>query len=279
MDLQIILVYCLCADLLSALHHQEDDQCQLSDAEVMTAAILAALYFGGKHHLACTFLDEQGYMPHMLSKSQFSRRLHRLDALFLALFRILGESFKALNAESIYIIDSAPIAACDNIRIRRNKLYGNEAYHGYQASKHRYFYGVKIHLLVTKDHQPRPRGTRFFLSPGSVSGPAALTHYAFDLPAGAFVFADKAYTDYLVEDLLAEVGICLAPERKKNAKRRLLPWVCGLLHYYRNQVETAGSLIEPLLPKSTHAVTAKGFELKVILFVLASSINCLATPA
>jgi hypothetical protein len=32
-------------------------------------------------------------------------------------------------------------------------------------------------------------------------------------------------------------------------------------------VETAGSLLERLLPKSIHAVTAEGFELKVALFV------------
>ena len=38
-------------------------------------------------------------------------------------------------------------------------------------------------------------------------------------------------------------------------------------------VETAGSLIEQLLPKSIHAVTSQGFELKVALFVIASSIN------
>jgi hypothetical protein len=30
-----------------------------------------------------------------------------------------------------------------------------------------------------------------------------------------------------------------------------------------------------MLPKTIHAVTAQGFELKVFLFVLAYSINCL----
>jgi hypothetical protein len=34
-------------------------------------------------------------------------------------------------------------------------------------------------------------------------------------------------------------------------------------------------MIERLLPKSIHAVTLKGFELKVILFTFAASINCL----
>ena len=224
MDLQIILVYCLCADLLIALQHKEADHCQMSDAEVMTAGLVAALYFGGKHKLACAFLYEQGYIPHMVSKSQFSRRLHRLDDLFLALFRVLGESFKALNTESVYIIDSAPIAVCDNIRIRRNKIYGDEAYRGYQASKRHYFYGVKIHWLVTKDHQP----VEFFLSPGGFSDPAALTQYDFDLPAGAQVFADKAYTDYLVEDILAEADIQLAPDRKKNSQPPAAPLGLGL---------------------------------------------------
>ena len=137
MDYQIILVYCLCADLLKALLHREDIQCQMSDAEVMTTGLVAALYFGGKHKLACTFLQEQGYIPNMVSKRQFSRRLQLLDYLFLTLFRVLGESFKALNEESVYIIDSAPVAVCDNIRIRRNKIYSDKEHRGYQAIKRR----------------------------------------------------------------------------------------------------------------------------------------------
>jgi hypothetical protein len=36
-------------------------------------------------------------------------------------------------------------------------------------------------------------------------------------------------------------------------------------------IETTGSLLERRLPKSIHAVTAVGFELKVVLFVLAES--------
>jgi hypothetical protein len=46
-------------------------------------------------------------------------------------------------------------------------------------------------------------------------------------------------------------------------------------HDYRKKIETVGSLIERMLPKSIHAVTAAGFELKIFLFVLAYSMNCL----
>lgn len=53
MELQIILVYCLCADMLLALHHGEDPESEMSDAEGMTTGIVAALYLGGKHKHAC----------------------------------------------------------------------------------------------------------------------------------------------------------------------------------------------------------------------------------
>jgi hypothetical protein len=47
MDTHSVAVYCLCADRLDALHHRHDPQCRLTDAEVMTIALVAALFFGG----------------------------------------------------------------------------------------------------------------------------------------------------------------------------------------------------------------------------------------
>ena len=52
MDTQIIVVFCLCVDMLKSLQHYEDAQCQMSDAEVMTTAIIAMLYFKGNFSLA-----------------------------------------------------------------------------------------------------------------------------------------------------------------------------------------------------------------------------------
>lgn len=70
-------------------------------------------------------------------------------------------------------------------------------------------------------------------------------------------------------------GLRMKPMRKKNSTRRFEPWIFYLQSSYRKIVETAGSQVERLLPKHIHAVTAEGFELKVGLFVLASSINAL----
>jgi hypothetical protein len=270
MDTQIVAVYCLCDDLLQALHHTNDAQCQMCDSEVMTTAIVAMLYFGGNFEQARDHLYEYGYMPQMLSKSRFNRRLHRIGHLTLTLFATLAEVFKQWNDESIYLIDSLPIAACDNYRIRHARLYRDEAYRGYQASKKRYFYGLKVHLLVTKDQEP----VEFFLTPGSESDTTALEGFAFNLPVGAQIFGDKAYNHYVVEDVLRECGIKLLPMRKRNSKRPLAPWMRYLQAYYRKRVETAGSLLERLLPKSIHAITPAGFELKLCLFMVAVSLNC-----
>ena len=279
MEEKIIAVYCLSADLLKAFAHHEDRQSTMSDAEVMTVAIVAALFFGGNYELARAMLKEQGYMPKMLSKLRFSRRLHRISPFFLSLFSVLGETFKELNGESVYAIDTFPRLegnrVCDNIRIPRSRLCQGEAYRGYKASKRRYFYGLTIHTMVTQAGQPRPGGTRFFLTGGAYSDTTGLEHFSFDVPVGSQVFGDKAYNHYVVEDVLTECGIFLIPIRKSNSTRPLPPWLQYLQAVQRKIIETTGSLLERLLPKSIHAVTAKGFELKVALFCLACSANFL----
>lgn len=88
MDETIIATYCLCDDLLKAMHHRTDPQCKMSDAEVMTTALIAALFFRGTLESARVMLKEYGYIPQMLRKSHFSRRLHRLKETFLLLCNV-----------------------------------------------------------------------------------------------------------------------------------------------------------------------------------------------
>lgn len=271
MDTQIIVVFCLCVDMLKSLQHYEDAQCQMSDAEVMTTAIIAMLYFKGNFSLASCYLYEQNYIPKMLGKSRFNRRLHRIADLFLTLFLRLGETWKQLNEKSVYVIDSYPIAVCDNYRIKRSRIYRGEDFRGYIASKKRYFYGLRIHIMVTEQGEP----VEFFLEPGAFSDISALGLYNFDLPEGSFVTGDKAYNDYTIEDVMREAGIELIPLRKKNSLRPVPAYMTYFQACIRKIIETTGSLIERLLPKSIHAVTARGFEIKVALFVLACSINFL----
>jgi hypothetical protein len=243
MDDKIIAIFCLCDDLLKAMHHQEDRQGQMNDAAIMTTAFTAALFFRGNHESARALLKQHNYIPPMVSKSRFSRRLHRIKDIFIIFFNLLAHTWKTRNTDAIYVIDSLPIAVCDNIRIRRSKIYSHEDFRGYQASKKRYFYGRKIHLMVTHDGQP----VECFLTPAGFGDVDALKCYAYELPNGSILYADKAYNDYESEDVLKEVDhIYLLPMRKKNSKRALSPSVPFVQSYHRKRVETAGSLIDQL---------------------------------
>jgi len=101
MDDKIIAIFCLCDDLLKALYHHEDRQCQMNDAEIMTTAFMAALFFRGHHESARALLKQYGSIPHMLSQSRLSRRLHRMKEIFIVFFNLCAQTWKTLNTEAI----------------------------------------------------------------------------------------------------------------------------------------------------------------------------------
>ena len=221
MDSEIIAIYCLCDDFLKSVQHHDDPQVTMSDAEVMTVALVAAFHFSGNYAKARELLAEHGYIPHMLSRSRLSRRLHRVKPWLLMLFGSLSEWAKVQTQEDVYLVDTMPIGACDNIRIPRAKLYQEEQYRGYQASKRRSFYGLKLHLMVTHDAIP----VAFFLTPGSTSDTQGLQWFDFDLPSESWIIADKAYNDYELEDILKAANLHLLPMRKSNSKRPFPPYI------------------------------------------------------
>jgi transposase len=270
MQEKIITIYCLCADFLIAYGHKDDPQAHMSTAEVMTTALVATWFYQGNQEYARLFLKEHAYIPNMLSKSRFNRRLHAIaDTLWQALFSLLAAIHKQTNTEQDYIIDSCPVAVCDNMRIKRCKIYRSEEHRGYCASKRRYFYGLKAHLIVTATGKP----VEVVLSPGAMGDMPGFRSLFLDLPEGADLYGDKGYTDYEWEDLL--VALCnieLTAARKKNSKRPHPGHIGYLCQVIRKRVETTFSQITEHLARSIHAVTPRGFELKVFLTILAYSI-------
>ncbi|QJW89457.1 hypothetical protein HNV11_08715 [Spirosoma taeanense] len=96
--------------------------------------------------------DKQGVL--MLEKSAFNRHLHRLAHTLQVLLYYLADFFKALNLSGQYLIDSFPVAVCDNIRIGRSRLVEGQEYRAKIASKRRFFFGFRIQLVTTVDKQP-----------------------------------------------------------------------------------------------------------------------------
>ena len=155
-------------------------------------------------------------------------------------------------------MDSLPVAVCDNIRIERSssilrQVHG-EAFRGYIASKRRYFYGLRVHLVSTASGEP----VEFSLAAASEADIRLFKESNLDLPEGSIIYADKGYTDYHYEDLLEEVGLHLKAQRKKNSKRPMPAWEEFLGKPIRQYIETVFSKLSALFAREDPCGHAQG---------------------
>ena len=119
-------------------------------------------------------------------------------------------------------------------------------FHGYSPTKQHYFYGIKVHMVLSKDGIP----VEILFTPGSEHDMKAFKRFTLDIPRGSVIYGDRAYTNYEFEDLLkAELRFIQSKIRKR--------------------IETVFSEITRLFPRAINAVTSSGFEIKVFSFILA----------
>ncbi len=100
---KVIVIYAIVDDILKAIGHFDDCRCQMTDAEVLTTALVAALFFYGNHAHACKYMQEHGLVGQMRWLSRFSRRLHQLSDLMYELFHQLGMAFKHLHNTTLVL--------------------------------------------------------------------------------------------------------------------------------------------------------------------------------
>ncbi len=265
-----LAIYCFIDDFLKASGHREDVRVEVTDAEVITIAISAMLHFGGNFERSRLVLYELGLVKRLLSRSRFSRRVNRLIDLIHLLFHKLGSILKDLHWESRYLLDSFPVAVCDNIRINRCRIVSDEQYRGVMTSKRRYFYGVRVQILATSDGIP----LEFCILPGACSDLQGLAELALDLPEMAQLFVDAGYNFYEWEDYLREIEqLRLQVPRKINSKRAREPWLEIYKSLMRKYIETTIGEIAKMFPKKIHATNLNGFLLKIALFLFAYQID------
>ena len=90
---------------------------RLTDAQVLTTALVAARFFGGNLVVAKHYM-EQHWGWNRLDKSGFTRRLHALTDTLLSLFALFGDLRKHLHLEARYVLDSFPVAVCHKMRVK-----------------------------------------------------------------------------------------------------------------------------------------------------------------
>ena len=120
-DALIVTIYVVIDETMKTLGHRSHSLAALSDAEVLTVAVVAAHTFGNHHRRALDMLYHLGYLTTRLSPSRFNRRLHALAAWLSLLVHTVGTCVvQAQAAICDFVIDSLPVpVALLPLRCRR----------------------------------------------------------------------------------------------------------------------------------------------------------------
>lgn len=271
---QAVVIYCICEEVTKYFGLRDDVQCKMSTSELMTFALLSACYFQCDYKKTRLVSLNLKYFSKILSFSRLVRRIHSIpEEIWIIVFYVLQIYLKNPDAE-YFIVDSFPVRAYENYKSFRAKIFKGRSYHGYTASKKAYFFGLKVHMIIDENGIP----IEFCITPGSTSDIEGLKLLPCQLPPGAILIGDKAYTNYSLEDdLLEMMQISLLPKRRKNLKRQNSGAREYIHSYKRNIIETVFSSIVSKMPRYIKARTEKGFLLKLILFILAYLVGLYVT--
>jgi hypothetical protein len=136
---------------------------------------------------------------------------------------------------------------------------------GYNASKREYFYGFKVHVITTGDGIP----IEFMVTAGIVHDNTTFQSMDINLPKNSHLYGDAAYINKEHKEFHEKFnGIWLKAATKKNSLEKNT-WAEELENrYYRKTIENTFAEIIAKFPKKIHAVTAKGFLLKILIFII-----------
>jgi Transposase DDE domain len=129
---------------------------------------------------------------------------------------------------------------------------------------------VRVHVVITEEGLP----VEFAILPGRVSELRAFDALSLALPSGAELYADAAFTCYWIEDTLRELDsidrqVCY----RRNSKRRAQPQIEAFKKLMRRIIESAFSSLSVHFGHHIHAVTFRGFQLKLCLLLLGFTLN------
>src|SRR5437764_8285755 len=221
----IIGIYVGIDETMRVLGHASHRLAGVSDAEVLTVAVVAAAFFENHHARALAVLRATGYLARPLSVSRFSRRLHALADWLALLLDVLGDLFaRGQAAICDFIIDSLPVPVCKRVRARRCRTVRGRAYCGYCAAKGEKFFGWRLHLVCTTAGRP----VAFTLLPGGWHDLTPVHELTVELPDGAWVYGDKGYNSAPDEAVIrATGGGVLVPLHKDNRAPQTPADECG----------------------------------------------------
>jgi hypothetical protein len=265
-------------DLVVALYVTVDDLLEprrgpghppkLSDAELICLAVAQALlgYHSERRWLRAV-ADRLGHLfPYVCGQAAYNRRLRRAAPLVASILAALAVASPSW-CDQWRLLDATPVP-CGTSRqtVKRSALAGWAGY-GYDASHHRFYWGLKLYLLVCPDGMP----VAWCLATptqGERQVAAALLDRAARqqvLRPGLVILADKGLAGREFQQLVGELDALLArPDRRDE------PYRFGSLGGVRQWVEAIFDTLKDQLGLERHgAHTVQGLWIRVAQRLLA----------
>jgi Transposase DDE domain len=274
LDDLVIALYVTIDDLLEPRHGPGRPP-RLSDAELICLAVAQVLlgYHSERRWLRAVGGRLGHLFPYVCGQAAYNRRLRRAAPLVAQILRALAVASPSW-CDSWRLLDATPVP-CGQSRetVKRSDLAGWAGY-GYDASHHRYYWGLKLYVLASPEGMP---AAWCLANPklGEREAAEALLDRAARqgvLGPGMVVLADKGLAGREFDQFVADLEVLLArPDRADE------PYRFGNLGGVRQWVEAIFDTLKDQLGLEHHgAHTIHGVWIRVAqrLLALAAAIWC-----
>jgi len=186
---------------------------KFDDVEVLSSYLFVRIYFPQLHQMkqiqSMIKLFLSAWFPKLPKYNTYLARVKRLLPVMIKFLDKLSNQVLEENKE--YIIDSCPIEITSKLRCNQSKIANEIATHSYCASKQKFYYGIKLHILAICQTQKLPIPCYIGISEGSMFDIKALE--ALELK-NITINADLAYQSDELSKKLKANGCHLKTPRK-----------------------------------------------------------------
>ena len=193
---------------------------RLSDAELLTLAVIQALlgYTSEARFIRYAHTHLRDMFPYLPARPAYNKRLRAATMTLRHVCAYLARSTPSYT-DDIWLVDSTPVECGRSRETQKRSDLAGWAEYGYCASHSRWFWGLRLHLIVTPSGLPI---TYALTGAKADERDTALDMIAFaDLARpGQTLMADKGYRRASFETELNTAGITLIRPSLKSEKPR-----------------------------------------------------------
>lgn len=194
---------------------------QLCDAELVTLAVLQALlgYTSEARFVRYAHQHLTPWFPYLPERPGYNKRLRHAGELMRHVIAHLARCCPSFN-DDLWLVDSTPVECGRSRETQKRSDLAGWATYGYCASHSRFFWGLRLHLIVTPSGLP----VAYALAGAKIDErDTALDMLSLDptlVRPGQTLMADKGYRRASFETELNNAGITLIRPSMRNEAPR-----------------------------------------------------------